>query len=164
MSKVKLRYKKLKHRLIILFILCTWVHYPMLHAQVYTTSSATYRTVSTDGIIPRQEPLHFRSTSAYAIQRNVLRGAQSVSYSTAPMCVANGAITTMASQLRGGMITCDATLYADKMHSDPRRAPWVPDENDTPIGDGWDVAVLIAILCIIYGIYLRRNATREEVK
>jgi hypothetical protein len=50
------------------------------------------------------------------------------------------------------------------MHSDPRRAPWVPDENDTPIGDGWDVAVLIAILCIIYGIYLRRNATREEVK
>jgi hypothetical protein len=154
----------LKHRLVILLILCIWVFCPILRAQIYTTSSATYHTVSSDGIIPRLDPLPFRSTSAYSAHGNVLRRTQSVSYSTAPMCVANGTITTMASQLRGGVITDESVPDVADMHSGPRRAPWVPDENDTPIGEGWDVAILLVLLCIAYGIYLRRNTTREEAK
>lgn len=154
----------MKHRLVILLILCIWVFCPILRAQIYTTSSATYHTVSSDGIIPRLDPLPFRSTSAYAVHGNITRRVQSVSYSTAPMCVANGTITTIASQLRGGMISDESVTYVADMPSGPRRAPWVPNENDTPIGDGWDVAILLVLLCIAYGIYLRRNTTREEAK
>jgi hypothetical protein len=33
---------------------------------------------------------------------------------------------------------------------------------DTPIGDGWDVAVLLAMLCVAYGIYLKRKCENRK--
>ena len=40
----------MKRLFVILLVLCSWVSYPMLQAQIYTTSSATYQSYSTGGI------------------------------------------------------------------------------------------------------------------
>lgn len=135
----------------------------MLHAQLFTTSSATYRSISNGAMASQPTTSAFRSTSAYTNRNSAVQVASSIFSSTAPMHVSNGSITTIASQLQGGAIADESVSYEDNMGSGPRRAPWVPDEN-VPLGDGWDVAILLAIMCLAYGIYLRRNATSNEVK
>ena len=135
----------------------------MLHAQLFTTSSATYRSISNGAMASQPTTSAFRSTSAYANRNSAVQVASSIFSSTAPMHVSNGSITTIASQLQGGAIADESVSYEDNMGSGPRRAPWVPDEN-VPLGDGWDVAILLAIMCLAYGIYLRRNATTKEAK
>ena len=146
-----------------MFFLCAWVYCPMLHAQLFTTSSATYRSISNGAMASQPTTSAFRSTSAYTNRNSAVQVASSIFSSTAPMHVSNGSITTIASQLQGGAIADESVSYEDNMGSGPRRAPWVPDEN-VPLGDGWDVAILLAIMCLAYGIYLRRNATSNEVK
>lgn len=148
-----------------MFFLCAWVYCPMLHAQLFTTSSATYRSISNGAMASQPTTSAFRSTSAYANRNSAVQVASSIFSSTAPMHVSNGSITTIASQLQGGAIADESVSYEDNMGSGPRRAPWVPDENENvPLGDGWDVAILLAFMCLAYGIYLRRNATNHEVK
>ena len=153
----------MKRLFVIMFFLCAWVYCPMLHAQLFTTSSATYRSISNGAMASQPTTSAFRSTSAYTNRNSAVQVASSIFSSTAPMHVSNGSITTIASQLQGGAIADESVSYEDNMGSGPRRAPWVPDEN-VPLGDGWDVAILLAIMCLAYGIYLRRNATSNEVK
>ena len=151
----------MKRLFIILFILCTWVVSPMMQAQIYTTSSVSHRSESSvRGIsLPGVSP--FRSTSAYTIGTTGYR-----TYSTASMHVANTAITTVASQLKGGVTTYESVFYTDNMGSGPRRVPWVPDENeentDTPIGEGWDVALLLALLCVGYVVWKYLSVRRSN--
>ena len=136
----------------------------MLQAQIYTTSSASYRSVSSGGVVILPADPAFRSTSAY-VSRTARQITPSVNYSTASMRVANGQIATAASQLKGGVLVDPPVSYTEPKPHGPRRAPWVPDENENvPLGDGWDVAILLAFLCMAYGIYLRRNGTNHEVK
>ena len=139
----------MKRLFVILLILCSWVAYPMLHAQVYTTSSATYHSIGTSGIAA-QPTTTFRSTSNYARGGSAVQTTSSVSYSTAPMRMANGTITTVASQLKGGLAEGTDT-YTGYIPTRPQRVPGVPDT--LPIGDGWDVALLLAILCVGYVVW-----------
>lgn len=135
----------------------------MLQAQVYTTSSATYRSISNGAMASQPTTSAFRSTSAYANRNSAVQVASSIFSSTAPMHVSNGSITTIASQLQGGAIADESVSYEDNMGSGPRRAPWVPDENENvPLGDGWDVAVLLALMCLGYAIYVRRKVKTEK--
>ena len=151
----------MKRLFVIILILCTWVTYPMLHAQVFTTSSASYRSVSSGGMAVPPAPSVFRSTSSYAGRGYTQRTTPSISYSTAPMRVANGTIGTVASQLNGGQLT-DAPSSSGNSSTQQGGAviPGVPYFQ--PIGDGWDVALLLAIMCVIYALYLTYKSRKEE--
>lgn len=146
----------MKRLFVIILLLCTWVAYPMLHAQVYTTSSATYRSVCGGGMAVQPSTTTFRSTSSYAGRSSVARVAPSRAYSTAPMYMANGTITTVASQLQGGELA--ETPSSSNGFSPQQRAviPGVPYPPQ-PLGEGWDVALLLSLLCLGYAVYLKRK-------
>ena len=132
----------------------------MLQAQIYTTSSASYRSVSSGGVVILPADPAFRSTSAY-VSRTARQITPSVNYSTAPMHVANGQISTAASQLKGGVLVDPPVSYTEPKPHGPRRAPWVPDEN-VPLSDGWDVALLLAILCVGYVVWKYMSVRRSN--
>ena len=146
---------KLKRVLVILLVLCPCILHGTLHAQIHTTSSASYRSYTTSGGLLDPPPIEFQSTSIYG------RRTLSRSYSTAPMVVSNGSVKTIASSIKSGSLLGTENTGKDAGNT---IIPVVPGVPDTPIGDGWDVAILLALLCIAYGIYLRRNTTREEAK
>ena len=148
----------MKRLFVILLILCSWVAYPMLHAQVYTTSSATYHSIGTSGMASQPTSTSFRSTSSYARSASAVQTTSSVSYSTAPMRMANGTITTVASQLKGGVLAEGADSPTGYIPTRPQRVPGVP----LPIGDGWDVALLLAILCVAYVVWKYMSVRRSN--
>jgi len=152
----------LKRLFVILLVLCPLVSYSALWAQIYSTSSATYRSISTSGVGVSPATSDFRSTSSYSGRTSTAQKTRSVSYSTAPMRVANGQITTAASQLQGGMLAEPPVSYLESKPHGPRRAPWVPDEN-VPLGDGWDVALLLSFLCLGYAIYIKRKSINSQL-
>ena len=86
--------------------------------------------------------IEFRSTNTYG--KNISNTTERA-FSTAPMYVANGTIKTIASSLSGVPVEDSNVGYIPPTR--PQRAPGVPD---TPIGDGWDVALLLALLCVAY--------------
>ena len=130
----------------------------MLHAQVYTTSSATYHSIGTSGMASQPTSTSFRSTSSYARSASAVQTSSSVSYSTAPMRMANGTITTVASQLKGGVLAEGAESPTGYIPTRPQRVPGVP----LPIGDGWDVAMLLAILCVSYVVWKYMSVRRSN--
>ena len=132
----------------------------MLHAQVYTTSSTSYRSFSTGGWEAQPVTSAFRSTSAYRTPST----SAPITYSTAPMRMATGPISTVASQLQGGQLADEGTASPSIKGRHNTMAPPTQTDPFTPIGDGWDVVLLLALLCIAYGIYLRRNTKRQVVK
>ena len=148
----------MKRLFVIILILCTWVTFPMLHAQVYTTSSATYPSIGTSGMASQPTSTSFRSTSSYARRASAVQTSSSVSYSTAPMRMANGTITTVASQLKGGVLAEGAESPTGYIPTRPQRVPGVP----LPIGDGWDVAMLLAILCVSYVVWKYMSVRRSN--
>ena len=148
----------MKRLFVIILILCTWVAYPMLHAQVYTTSSATYHTMGTSSMASQPTTASFRSTSSYAAGGSAVQTTSSVSYSTAPMRMANGTITTVASQLKGGVLAEGADSPTGYIPTRPQRVPGVP----LPIGDGWDVVLLLAILCVSYVVWKYISVRRSN--
>ena len=148
----------MKRLFVILLILCSWVAYPMLHAQVYTTSSATYHTMGTSSMASQPTTASFRSTSSFARSGSAVQTTSSVSYSTAPMRMANGTITTVASQLKGGVLAEGADSPTGYIPTRPQRVPGVP----LPIGDGWDVVLLLAILCVGYVVWKYMSVRRSN--
>ena len=80
------------------------------------------------------------------------------------MNIANGAVKTVASSIRGGVLSdADASGYLPP--TAPKRSPGVPDtkpESPTPIGDGWDVALLLAILCVGYVVWKYMSVRRSN--
>ena len=123
---------------------------------MYSTSSRTHRTYSTGGIIAQPSQVEFRSTSLY--NSNIRSNAKQKCYSTAPMQVANGTIKTMASSIGGGMLTDDKSTGF--IPTKPQRAPGTPKPQ--PIGDGWDVALLLAILCVGYVVWKYMSVRRSN--
>ena len=71
---------------------------------MYTTSSASYHSYSTIGVATPPSTASFRSTSVYREYGSTALNTSSTSYSTAPMRVATGGISTIASQLAGGVL------------------------------------------------------------
>ena len=143
-------------------MLCPLVSYSALWAQIYSTSSATYRSISTSGLELQPTISDFRSTSSYFGRTSTAQITRSVSYSTAPMHVANGQISTAASQLKGGVLVDPPVSYTEPKPHGPRRAPWVPDEN-VPLSDGWDVALLLSFLCLGYAIYIKWKSINSQL-
>lgn len=154
----------MKRLFVILLILCPWITYSTLHAQLYRSSSATYHSYSTSGVL-QTTSADFRSTSAY-VQNQMVKSC--IAYSTAPIRVANGIVTTVASTLQSGVLA-DEQDYAPVSRISGRRnsntmAPPTDTDPFVPIGDGWDVVLLLAFLSIGYAIYIRRRKCLELTK
>lgn len=149
----------LKRLFTILFMLCTWVFYPMLQAQIYTTSSATYRSCSTGGWMDKPSVYQFRTTSFY-VQRNGV-----IQYSTAAMTVANGSIKTVASKLQGGISADEFARERVAMRRSgiggggiaPPAPPGQGNTNNQPLTLGWDVILLFLICSTVYALHIYRK-------
>lgn len=148
----------LKRLFTILLILCAWGGDPMAHAQIYTTSSATYRSCSTGGWIDRLPVDQFRTTSLYVQQNDV------VQYSTAAMYVANGYVKTVASQLQGGISADEFARERVAMRrSGPSGggiappAPGQGNTNNQPLTLGWDVILLLLICSTVCALHIYRK-------
>jgi hypothetical protein len=81
------------------------------------------------------------------------------------MRVATGGISTIASQLAGGVLAEENKMIDNGLRG-PRKGPGSGGiaPPDTPIGDGWDVAVFLLLLCVGYALYLTRKTRQEKAK
>ena len=127
----------------------------MLHAQIYSTSSATYRSYSTGGVVHAPSAT-FRSTSTH------VHRSHHKMYDTAPMQVANGAITTAASQLqRGKLVEEQNYIPALRERRNSTLPPPSVDDGGTeeylPISETWDLWLFMAILAVGYLLWPKRR-------
>lgn len=142
----------MKRLFAILLVLCPYVSYGTLLVQIHTTSSATYRSHTTSGGLESLPILDFRTTNSYGRSMATTR-----TYSTAPMNVANGVVRTAASSMSGGVLLGGV----DTNSGGTTIIPVIPGVPDTPIGEGWDVAILLGICCAAYALFIahkRRQA------
>ena len=133
---------------------------------MYNISSRTHRSYSTGGTIALPSHVEFRSTSVY--NSNIRPNTQQKCYSTAPMNIANGTVKTIASSIQGGVLSNGVDVAAGPQRIHDRRNTMAPP-TETPIGDGWDVVLLLAMLCGGYVVrrYIsvkRSNGRKTEVK
>ena len=151
-------YNGLNRIFVIILSLYVWGTYPMQAAPIYTTSSVKVRSTSPGGLQPSVR-YHFHSTSGFA-KRNAAAYIPSRSYSTAPMFVANGKVQTVASDIVGGTLT---EQPAEPARISPRQRAVIPGTPDLPIGEGWDVALWLSILCLIYISYVRNKQSKRQI-
>lgn len=125
---------------------------------MYNISSRTYRSYSTGGTIALPSHVEFRSTSVY--NSNIRPNTQQNCYATAPMNIANGTVKTIASSIQGGVLSSGVDVAGPQRIHDRRNTMAPPTE--TPIGDGWDVALLLALLSIGYVVWKYRSVRRSN--
>ena len=147
----------MKRLFIILIVLCPYMSYGHLQAQMYSTSSRMHHSYSTGGTVETPSHVEFRSTSVY---NSNIRKTQQKCYSTAPMNVANGAVKTIASSIQGGVLS-DGDSYASGHQRIRGRQNTMPPPTETPIGDGWDVALLLVLLCAGYAVYCYKKNKKK---
>lgn len=152
-------YNGLNRIFVIVLSLYVWGTYPMQAAPIYTTSSVKVRSTSPGGLQPSVR-YHFHSTSGFA-KRNAAAYIPSRSYSTAPMFVANGKVQTVASDIVGGTLT---EQPAEPARISPRQRAVIPGTPDLPIGEGWDVALLLSMMCAIYTFYVKTNQSKRHIE
>lgn len=131
--------------------------YGHLQAQMYSTSSRMHHSYSTGGTVEAPSHVEFRSTSVY---NSNIRKTQQKCYSTAPMNVANGAVKTIASSIQGGVLS-DGDSYASGPQRIRGRQNTMAPPTETPIGDGWDVALLLVLLCVGYAVYCYKKNKKK---
>lgn len=102
----------------------------------------------------------FRTTSSYINHSPATASVHPLSQ-TAPMKVANGTIKTIASTIQSGVLA-EEQAYAPVSQIRGRQNTMAPPEYTQPIGDGWDVALLLAFCCIAYGLFLKRKAQKNS--
>jgi hypothetical protein len=76
------------------------------------------------------------------------------------MNVANGAVKTIASSIQGGVLS-DGDSYASGPQRIRGRQNTMAPPTETPIGDGWDVALLLVLLCAGYAVYCYKKNKKK---
>jgi hypothetical protein len=77
------------------------------------------------------------------------------------MQIANGSIKTIASSVTGGVLTNNEGGYIPPT-TDNDQGAVIAGVPDLPIGEGWDVALLLAILCVGYVVWKYRSVRRSN--
>jgi hypothetical protein len=129
------------------------IHFSSARAQIFTTSSSTYRSYGGGGDISIATPYSSGSNSFMRSNSQFANSSSNHTYSTAPICIANGSIKTVASTLGGGVLS-DETGFI----------PTTPQDNSTttnnngtiappqfaPLHLDWDALLFILLLLIPY--------------
>ena len=145
----------MKRLILILFILIPLLTQGQLQAQIYSTSSSRHHTYTSGGVAPAPATYEFQSTSRFRAT------SSNNSYATAPMQVANGSIKTIASSVTGGVLTDnDGGSIPPAIGGD--NGAVIAGVPDLPIGEGWDVLLLLAMLCTIYVVRVTYKRKKEE--
>ena len=136
----------------------------MLHAQIYTTSSAGYKSVSGGGLFGTAvDPAapRFRSTSTYIIKEQRTTAVHA-NYTPVQIQLANGSIRTAAAAIGGGELAHDPS-EAEFIPTNSKRGPGQGGlaPPDTPIGDSWQVWL---IMLAVYTLYLRHKQLKNQTK
>ena len=79
------------------------------------------------------------------------------------MNVANGAVMTIATSIQGGLLTNETNYTTGPQRIQNRRNTMAPPDDTTPyspIGEGWDVALLLALLCVGYVVWKYMSVKR----
>ena len=76
------------------------------------------------------------------------------------MQVANGSIKTIASSVTGGVLTNNEGGYIPPTTGNDQGAV-IAGVPDLPIGDGWDVALLLVLLCAGYAVYCYKKNKKK---
>ena len=133
-----------------MLVLCPFVMNGSLFAQLHLSSSSTYNSYSTSDTYLVLPTLEFQSTSTYG--RFIKRERE---YTTAPMYVANGTIKTVASSIRGGVLTNNEGYILHEGGKD--QGAVIAGVPDLSLGDGWDVGIFLALLSMAYLLYVKRK-------
>lgn len=119
-----------------------------LQAQIYSTASSRHRTYTNGGVVQTPVTYEFQSTSVYGTF------TRKKSSATAPMQVANGSIRTVASSVTGGVLLGNSNGDNNNTNNIPpgkqNNGAVIAGVPDLPICGGWDVALLLALLCVGY--------------
>ena len=76
------------------------------------------------------------------------------------MQMATGTITTVASQLQGGVLADEQHVFSDIR--DPQRTIPPPiHKPDQPLSETWDLWVVMVLICIIYVLYHRYSLKKQ---
>ena len=137
-----------------MLILCPLLTQGGLQAQIFSTASSRHHSYSSVGVAVAPSTYEFQSTSVYGTANS------RKSYATAPMQVANGSIKTIASSVTGGVLTNNEGGDIPPTTGNDQGAV-IAGVPDLPIGEGWDVALLLALLCV--GYVVRRYLTLKQV-
>ena len=147
-----------------MLILCAWGNFAILHAQIYTTSSAIYKPFSGGSTYGSALPAasDFRSTSLHVVSKQSSTAVHA-NYIPVEIKLANGAIRTAAAAIGGGQLASEpASDSSGFIPSGPQYAPGQGGiaPPDTPLGDTWQVLLLMAIA---YAIYIRRKQKANAI-
>ena len=134
----------MKRLILILFILIPLLTHGKLQAQIYSTASSRHHSYTNGGAVQAPASVQFQSTSIYGTS------SRQTSYATAPMQVANGTIRTIASSVTGGVLSENTNTGGYIPPGEQNNGAVIAGVPDLPIGGGWDVALLLALLCIGY--------------
>ena len=129
------------------------IHFSSARAQIFTTSSSTYRSYGGGGDISIATPYSSGSNSFMRSNSQFANSSSNHAYSTAPICIANGSIKTVASTLGGGVLS-DETGF---IPTTPQNNSTTTNNNGTiappqfaPLHLDWDALLLLLILACIY--------------
>lgn len=152
----------MKRIYIILLLLCPLIHFSSAKAQLFTTSSSTYRSYGGGGDISIATPYSSGSNSFMRSNSQFANSSSNHAYSTAPICIANGSIKTVASTLEGGILS-DETGF---IPTTPQNNSTTTNNNGTiappqfaPLHLDWDALLFILMLAILYPILKRRTSS-----
>ena len=154
----------MKRIYIILLVLCPMIHFSSARAQIFTTSSSTYRSYGGGGDISIATPYSSGSNSFMRSNSQYATSSSDNAYSTAPICIANGSIKTVASTLGGGVLS-DETGF---IPTTPQNNSTTTNNNGTiappqfaPLHLDWDALLFILMLAILYPILKRRTNSTQ---
>ena len=136
----------MKRFLVILLLLCPYVSYGTLSAQLHTTSSASYRSYTSGGGMATLPVAEFQSTSAYGRSMATTR-----TYSATLTSVANGTVRTVASSINGGVILGNSNTNNTGGNT---IIPVIPGVPDTPLSFDWDSGLLLVLLLGGYACFI----------
>ena len=78
------------------------------------------------------------------------------------MQMATGTITTVASQLKGGVLADEIVLSESFIPTNPMR---IPSDGGiappSPLSETWDLWVVMALICTIYVLYHRYSLKKQ---
>ena len=78
------------------------------------------------------------------------------------MNIANGTVKTIASSIQGGVLSSGVDVAAGLQRIHDRRNTMAPP-TETPIGEGWDVALMLGLLCAGYVVFRYRKQRENQL-
>ena len=130
------------------------IHFSSAKAQLFTTSSGTFRSYGGGQDVTISTPYSSGSNSFMRSNSQFATSSSDNAYSTAPICIANGSIKTVASTLEGGILSDETGFIPTTPNSNGSTTNnyngTIAPPQFAPLHLDWDALLLLLILACIY--------------